>query len=111
MHQVSWVPQPYADRLHATDLADASLYAVLADHGVAVARASEVIRAGVVDPKVARHLSTAPGTAVLVSERVTRTVDGAAVVVDLAVILGDLMEIRAERATNALSLRWRPVPA
>jgi GntR family transcriptional regulator len=109
VHQVSWVPQPYAGALRAVDFTATSLYAALADLGVAVARASEAIRPEALGGTVARHLQTPAGTPVFVSDRTTYGIDGSAVVVDRATILGTVMEIRAERAAAGLSLRWRPV--
>ena len=84
-----------------------SLYAALADAGVAVARASEVVRPGLLDPAAARHLHEPPGSPVLVSTRITYTPDAVPVVSDHATILGTMMEIRTERAATGLSLAWR----
>src|ERR1700733_6265162 len=57
IHQVSWVREPYADRLHDVDFTATSLYAALADAGVAVHRASETIRPETLDGEAARHLA------------------------------------------------------
>ncbi|WP_326554402.1 GntR family transcriptional regulator [Micromonospora sp. NBC_01813] len=106
IHQVSWVRQPHADRLRDRDFTTESLYGVLADIGVAVARAAETIRPGLLDSATAALLKEPAGSAVLVSDRVTYAVDTTAVVVDRATILGSMMEIRTERAATGLSLRW-----
>lgn len=106
IHQVSWVRQPHADRLSDRDFTTESLYGVLADIGVAVARAAETIRPGLLDSATAALLKEPAGSAVLVSDRVTYAVDTTAVVVDRATILGSMMEIRTERAATGLSLRW-----
>jgi GntR family transcriptional regulator len=107
VHQISWIRQPHAEQIRHVDLSGVSLYGALADAGVAVARATETIRAGVVDLSVARHLDEPVGSPAFLSERITYTLDGTAVVVDHATILGSMMEIRTERAATGLSLSWR----
>ncbi|WP_412747158.1 GntR family transcriptional regulator [Krasilnikovia sp. MM14-A1004] len=104
VHQVSWVPEPLGDALRDADLT--SLYAAVADLGVVVHRAAEVIRPGVLDDATAALLDCPAGTPVFVSERVTSGLDDAPLVLDRATILGTVMEIRTERAATGLSMRW-----
>lgn len=111
IHQVSWVREPPAGRLRDVDFTSTSLYAALADVGVAVARASETIRPEALDADVARHLDEDEGAPVLVSERITYGPDGTALVADRATILGSMMQITADRAATGLSLRWGATPA
>ncbi len=106
IHQVSWVRQPYADQIRDHDFSAVSLYAALAGADVAVARATETIRPGTLAAPVARHLDEPDGSPVFVSDRVTYTLDGTAMVADRATILGSMMEIRTERAATGLSLNW-----
>jgi GntR family transcriptional regulator len=106
IHQVSWVRQPQADALREVNLAEVSLYAALAAAGVPVARADETIRADQLDAAGARRLDEPAGSPVFVSDRLTSTADGTAVLADRAVILGSVMRIHTERATNGLTLRW-----
>ncbi|WP_432831624.1 GntR family transcriptional regulator [Dactylosporangium sp. CA-092794] len=106
VHQESWVPPPHAETLLGVDFTAVALYAALADIGVAVARASETIRPSALRFPSQRYLHEPAGTPVFVSERVTYALDGTAVVADRAVILGDAMEIRAERAASGLSMTW-----
>ncbi|GAA5192295.1 GntR family transcriptional regulator [Rugosimonospora acidiphila] len=106
IHQVSWVRDPYAQQIRDRDFTAASLYGALADVGVAVARASETIRPEVLDEGIARHLGEQPGRPVFVSDRITHALDGTAVVVDRATILGSMMEVRTERAATGLSINW-----
>jgi GntR family transcriptional regulator len=110
VHQISWVPAPHAERLIGVDFAATALYAALADIGVAVARAAETIRPALLEAPSRVYLHEPAGTPVFVSERVTYALDGAAVVADRAVILGDAMEIRAERAATGLSMTWSGTP-
>ncbi|MEU4419561.1 GntR family transcriptional regulator [Actinoplanes sp. NPDC024001] len=111
IHQTSWVPQPYADAVSGADFRVTSLYAALAGAGVTIARATERIVPGLLDAAVAQHLRRPAGSAVFVSERTTFGLDDRPVVVDQAIILGDLMEIRAERAATRLSLQWAGQPS
>ncbi|MGN9783548.1 GntR family transcriptional regulator [Nonomuraea sp. ZG12] len=107
VHQVSWVRRPVADQIRDRDFTAVSLYEALADAGVAVARASEVVRPGLLDPAAARRLHEPEGSPVLVSARITYTSDAIPMVSDHATILGSMMEIRTERAATGLSLAWR----
>jgi GntR family transcriptional regulator len=106
VHQVSWIRQPHADEIRDHDFGSVSLYGALADAGVVVARATETIRPGTLTPAAARHLQEPAGGPVFISDRVTYTLDGTAVVADRATILGSMMEIRTERAATGLSLNW-----
>jgi GntR family transcriptional regulator len=92
--------------LREHDFTAISLYGALAELGVFVARASETIHVGTLEAPGARRLDEPAGSPVLVSERVTSTQDGTAVVADRAVILGSTMRIHTERAATGLSLRW-----
>ncbi|WP_433176140.1 GntR family transcriptional regulator [Actinoallomurus sp. CA-150999] len=106
IHQVSWVRQPYAEQVRDRDFTGVSLYGALADAGVAVARASEAIRPGLLDPALAEHLKEPAGSPVFTSDRITYLIDGTAIVDDRATILGSMMEIGTERAATGLSLTW-----
>ncbi|PZG02921.1 GntR family transcriptional regulator [Micromonospora deserti] len=106
IHQVSWIRQPQADQIRDRDFTNVSLYGALADANVAVARAAETIRPGLLSPATARHLKETAGSPVFVSDRITYTLDATAVVVDRATILGSMMQIRTERAATGLSLAW-----
>lgn len=106
IHQVSWVRSPHGAAIRGWDFVRTSLYAALADNGVSIQRASERIVPAVLAAPVAGHLRQPVGGPVFVSERMTVALDGTAVVVDRAVILGRVMEIRAERAATRLSVRW-----
>ncbi|GAA0379131.1 GntR family transcriptional regulator [Micromonospora gifhornensis] len=109
IHQVSWVRSPHGTAIRERDFVTTSLYAALADCGVAILSASERIVPGVLSAPVAGHLRQPVGSPVFVSERTTVALDGTAVVVDRAVIVGNAMEIRAERAATRLSVRWGAV--
>jgi GntR family transcriptional regulator len=103
VHQLSWIR---GTGLARTDLSGTSLYAALADLGVAVHRASETLRPGLLDEAVAALLGHPAGTPVFVSERTTHGLDDAVLVADRATILGTALEIRTERAMSGLSMQW-----
>ena len=103
VHQLSWIR---GTELAAADLSGTSLYAALADRGVAVHRASEVVRPGMLDEAGGGLLGHPAGTAVFVSDRVTYGLDDTPLVLDRATILGTLLEIRTERAVSGLSMQW-----
>ncbi|MET0423379.1 MAG: GntR family transcriptional regulator [Actinoplanes sp.] len=107
VHQVSWVPEPYATLIARTDFTTVPLYAALADSGaVAIAAANEVIRPGVLPAGLAEVLGRRAGTPVFVSERVTYGIDRAVLVFDQATIDGRRMDIRTDRVANSMSLAW-----
>ncbi|NUT36243.1 MAG: GntR family transcriptional regulator [Hamadaea sp.] len=106
VHQISWVRAPHADALRTVDFAGTSLYAALADLGVAVARAAETIRPGVLDADLTEHLDDDAGAPVFVSDRITYARDETAIVTDRATILGGMMQINTDRAAHGLSLQW-----
>jgi GntR family transcriptional regulator len=106
IHQVSWVPESYADPLRDVDFAVTSLYGALAEQGVEVRRAQERLLPAVLDAKLGALLERPEGTPVFVSERVTFSADDTVVVVDRATILGESIEIRTVRAADSVSMRW-----
>lgn len=109
IHQVSWVRLPHGAAIRDRDFVLTSLYAALADSGVAILRASERIVPAALAAPAAGHLRQPVGSPVFVSERTTFALDETAVVVDRAAIVGSAMEIRAERAATRLSVRWGAV--
>ncbi|GGN44751.1 GntR family transcriptional regulator [Actinoplanes campanulatus] len=103
VHQLSWIRGTV---LAGADLSGTSLYAALAEHGIGVRRASEVVRPALLEEPAATLLRRSPGEAVLLSERISYGLDDSALVVDRATILGSAMEIRTERAVHGLTLHW-----
>ncbi|BAL85586.1 putative GntR-family transcriptional regulator [Actinoplanes missouriensis 431] len=103
IHQTSRIAVPLAPEV---DFRIVSLYSALAEAGAVIARASERIVPGLLPEDVAGFLERPAGSPVFVSERTTVGLDERILVEDRAIILGDLMEIRAERAATRLSLQW-----
>ncbi|TDB81385.1 GntR family transcriptional regulator [Micromonospora sp. KC721] len=108
VHQLSWVRSPAGAKLRDTDLSDTSLYAAVAEHGIVVHRATEVLRPEVLVAPVAELLRQPVGTPVFLSDRVTYGLDERPILVDRATILGTMMEVRTERAATGLSVQWTP---
>jgi GntR family transcriptional regulator len=106
VHQLSWVGEPAGVALADTDLSAKSLYAAIAEQGVVVHRAAEVVRPGLLDEPTAALLRQPPGTPVFLSDRITYGLDDRPLLVDRATILGTIMEIRTERAATGLSMQW-----
>jgi GntR family transcriptional regulator len=106
VHQLSWVRSPVGPALRDADLSATSLYAAIAEHGVVVHRASEVLRPELLGSPVAQLLRQSPGTPVFVSDRTTYGLDDQPIVVDRATILGTVMEVRTERAATGVSMQW-----
>jgi GntR family transcriptional regulator len=103
VHQLSWIS---GFDLKDVDLSGTSLYAALAERGIVVHRASEVIRPGALDAVTADLLGHPAGTPAFVSDRITYGLDDTPLVFDRATILGNLLEIRTERAVSGLSMQW-----
>jgi GntR family transcriptional regulator len=111
VHQVSWIAEPHGSAIRGGDFESGQLYAALGEIGVVVHSASEVIRPKILGPASAAVLGRPAETPVFVSERFTYDRSGTAVVADRAVILGSLMEIRAERSVARVDLHWHtPAP-
>jgi GntR family transcriptional regulator len=106
VHQLSWVREPAGAALADTDLSARSLYAAIAEQGVVVHRAAEVVRPGLLDEPTAALLRQPTGTPVFLSDRITYGLDDRPLLVDRATILGTIMEIRTERAATGLSMQW-----
>lgn len=106
VHQVSWVAEPYAERVRETDFSATPLYEALIKAGAELTDASESIRPGVLSRTQAELLGSRPGTAIFRSERLTRGPDGGALVLDRAVLMGQYFHIRSEVSPAQSSVRW-----
>jgi GntR family transcriptional regulator len=106
IHQVSWVAPPYAVQLRDVDFSGTSLYGALTAAGASLVRAAERVTAAGLSAAIARRLQRPQGSPAFVSDRITYALDGSAVVFDRAMIVGTLMEIRANRTTNRVTVSW-----
>jgi GntR family transcriptional regulator len=106
VHQLSWVRGPAGVALVTADLSATSLYAAIAEQGVVVHKAGEVVQPGLLEEPAATLLRQPAGSPVFVSDRITYGLDNVPLVFDRATILGSAMEIRTERASTGLNMRW-----
>lgn len=88
------------------DLGRRGLYTVLAERGLAVARASETISPAVLGPRDARDLDRPEASPALLSHRVSFTAAGVPVVDDHAVLPGDSVTITANRSQERLEVHY-----
>jgi GntR family transcriptional regulator len=79
---------------------------MLAEHGLAVARADETITPVTLSPPDARDLGRAAGSPALLSHRVSFTAAGLPVVDDHALMPGDSVAITARRSPDRLQVQY-----
>lgn len=107
VHQVSWVPAPWARRLAGVDFTTTSLYGALVEHcGLAIGRAEESIRAGTLAPDLATRLGLDGHGPVLLMDRRTFDHRDVAVVVDRAQILDRRLSLTTQRQPAAVTVDW-----
>jgi GntR family transcriptional regulator len=107
VHQVSWVPEPFAENIWESNFNEMTLYAALAEHaGLAVSRWSETTRPTSVSREAALHLRINQGSPVFLSERLTFGIDDRPIVFDSARIIGDHIVIRTDHVSNTRSWSW-----
>jgi len=107
VHQVSWIPQPWAEVLLDVDFEIASLYRSLEQRcQLAIVRATESLHARSLSAATAAAVNKPAGRPVLVAERVTYDAHDSPVVYDLATIVDDTISIVARRAQRGTELSW-----
>ena len=107
VHQVSWVPEPWAGDLLDVDFSQASLYGSLRERcGVSISTAAETLHARALAEPIARAAARPAGRPVMVAERITYDDGGVPVVWDSATILGDEVRVTARRSLSDVQLAW-----
>lgn len=107
VHQVSWIPQPWAEALLDVDFETASLYRSLEERcQLAIVRATESLHARSLSAATAAAVNKPAGRPVLVAERITYDARNSPVVYDLATIVDDTISIVARRAQRGTELSW-----
>jgi GntR family transcriptional regulator len=104
--QTSYLPAALAQAVEPEDLGHRGLYAILAQHGLAVTRASETISATTLGPDDARDLARAAASPALLSHQVSFTEAGVPVVDDHALLPADSVVITANRSPDRLDVRY-----
>jgi GntR family transcriptional regulator len=90
----------------SADGGDPGLYTLLADRGLAVARATETITATTLSPGDARDLGRPAGSPALLSHRVSFTAAGDPVIDDHALLPGDSVAITANRSADQIEVSY-----
>ena len=120
--QTSWLPVPLPGGLDPRDLlaeagpqppsgpgpagGDRGLYTLLADRGLAVARASETITPTALSPADARDLGRPAGALALLSHRVSFTAAGDPLIDDHALLPGDSVALTANRSADQIEVSY-----
>lgn len=104
--QTSYLPLPLTSALDPALLSDRGLYGLLAEHGLAVARATETIAPALLAQPDATDLARPPGTPALLSHRLSYTAASVPVVDDHATLPGDTVAITANRSPDHLDVHY-----
>jgi GntR family transcriptional regulator len=108
VYQYSQLQPWVADALGDADLRDGSLYDHLHEHvGVEIARAQEWIRAIDLPPHEAGLLDEDPGTAALLSERLTFSARDEPILFDRAYLPGDRVSLATERHLSDVTVGYQ----
>ena len=109
--QTSYLPAPLLPdaligAIERGDLVQRGLYPLLADHGLAVTRASETITPTALGSQDASDLGRPEASLALLSHRISFTVTGVPVIDDHALLPGDSVAITANRSAEHLEVRY-----
>lgn len=102
--QTSLLSPAIGGQVEVAELVQRSLYDLLRDIGVRVASASETVQATSLDAHEARILGRPAGEAALISARLSRDVDGRAILDDRALAAGSSVIISTERKADETGL-------
>jgi GntR family transcriptional regulator len=107
VHQVSWVPRPWAEEVLDVDFTSQSLYESLRDRcSLLVSAAVDSIRARPMPRATARAAGLTPGRATMVADRTTYDTTDAPIVYDHAVILSEEVRVLVRRTQRDVRLSW-----
>ncbi|RDI76065.1 Transcriptional regulator [Gaiella occulta] len=108
VYQYSQLQPWLADALDGADLSDVSLYDHLHEQlGLEITRAQEWIRAIDLSPHEADLLHEESGTAALLSERLTLSVDDEPILFDRAYLPGDRVSLATERHVSDVTVGYQ----
>lgn len=107
VHQISWVPAPWATALAEADFTTESLYRALARRcSVVVGRAMETLRAQTISRATARLGSMRAGQPTLIAERITYDTTDDPVVYDVATLLDETLGVVVHREQRRTEFTW-----
>jgi GntR family transcriptional regulator len=104
--QTSYLPATLADVVELAGLERQGLYALLAEHGLTIARAQESISPTTLCPDDARDLARPEGSPALLSHRVSFTAAGVPLIDDHALLAADSVVITVNRSAERLDVRY-----
>jgi GntR family transcriptional regulator len=104
--QTSYLPAALAHLISPEDLGLRGLYTILAEHGLAIARADETITPAALGPRDARDLARPRSSPALLSHRVSFTAAGRPVIDDYALLPADSVAITVNRSPGHLEVHY-----
>jgi GntR family transcriptional regulator len=104
--QNSYLPASLAHVVQPEDLGRQGLYAILAEHGLMIARAQESISPTTLGADDARDLARPEGSPALLSHRVSFTGAGVPLVDDHALLAADSVVITVNRSAERLDVHY-----
>jgi GntR family transcriptional regulator len=104
--QTSYLPAALSSVVRPEDLVPRGLYTILAEHGLAIARADETITPAALGARDARELARPRSSPALLSHRVSFTATGSPVIDDYALLPADSVAITVNRSPGHLEVHY-----
>jgi GntR family transcriptional regulator len=104
--QTSYLPAALTSVVSPENLGLRGLYTILAEHGLAIARADETITPAALGPRDARDLSRPRSSPALLSHRVSFTAAGRPVIDDYALLPAGSVAITVNRSPGHLEVHY-----
>ncbi|OHV33040.1 hypothetical protein BCD49_28285 [Pseudofrankia sp. EUN1h] len=104
--QTSYLPAALAAVVEPEDLRLRGLYTILAEHGLAIARADETITPAALGANDAHDLARPQSSLALLSHRVSFTATGNPVIDDYALLPADSVAITVNRSPGQLEVQY-----
>jgi GntR family transcriptional regulator len=104
--QTSYLPVALAHVVEPENLGHRGLYTILAEHGLAIARADETITPATLGPLDARDLARPPSSPALLSHRISFTTTSVPIIDDYALLPADGVAITVNRSPGRLDVRY-----
>jgi GntR family transcriptional regulator len=104
--QTSYLPAALAGVIKPEDLGHRGLYTILAEHGLAIARADETITPATLGQRDARDLARPRSSPALLSHRISFTTTGLPVIDDYALLPADRVAITVNRSPGHLEVHY-----